>query len=305
MKETGNRVFEIHHVTEFAYEWPVQRATMLLRLEPRADERQQVFDFSYEIEPHTTPVAVSDPFGNKCHLIDFQFLEQSSVIVTSNSQVQTNQSLITAPNDCETSWDQLADSINPIEQWEFLAPSNRVYSSQKLLSFLSSNNIERGNDPYLALKEAADKIYQKIQYQPGSTEVTSTIEDCLEQGSGVCQDFTHIMLAIGRSWGIPSRYVSGYLHLFPDKDQVISEEASHAWGEYFLPNLGWIGIDATNDTIVDSRYVRVSLGRDYDDAAPTKGVVYGGGKSKLNVNITVVHKSSAVADSQLAGEAQQ
>lgn len=304
MKEAGSRSFEIQHITVFEYEHPIQRATMLLRLEPRSDQRQQVLQFGYEIEPDTMPVAFSDPFGNKCHLLTFQSLGQSSVVVTSSSHVITNQNSATSLDDAMT-WDDLASCVNKIEHWEFLQPSNRVDSSPELEKFLCNNNIQRGSNPYSSLREAALAIYQNIRYEPGSTEVTSTIQDCLEQKSGVCQDFTHIMLAIGRSWGIPSRYVSGYLHLFPDKDQIISEEASHAWGEFYLPKVGWVGIDATNDTIADNRYVRVSIGRDYDDAAPTKGVILGGGQSTLNVKITVAHKISPGTSSLLPGETQQ
>ena len=292
MNQADSRLLEIRHVTVFEYHLAVQRATMLLRLEPRSDEQQQVLDFSYHIEPQATPVAIVDGFGNLCHLVDIQSLNQSSVVVTSSSQVQTFQPTNLAQDDAlerRTDWSQSPDLV---EHWEYLAYSNRVYACSELERFLTKHSIERLANPYRSIKETASIIYQNIRYEPGSTEVSSNIEDCLNQGSGVCQDFTHIMLAIGRSWGIPSRYVSGYLHLFPQDNAAISETASHAWAEFYFPELGWIGFDATNNTLVDNHYVRLSVGRDYDDVAPTRGVVFGGGSSTLNVKITLVQKNT-------------
>ena len=118
----------------------------------------------------------------------------------------------------------------------------------------------------------ASRLHATFRYELGSTEVDSPIKSILETGRGVCQDYTHVMIAIARSWGIPSRYVSGYLHL----EGVTGEQAlagvSHSWAEFLLPDLGWIGIDPTNDTLTDHRHVRVAVGRDYADAEPTRGL---------------------------------
>ena len=96
-----------------------------------------------------------------------------------------------------------------------------------------------------------------------------------------------MMLTIARWWGIPSRYVSGYLHREGAPGEQAPDGASHAWAEFLLPDLGWIGIDPTNDTLADHRHVRIAVGRDYADAAPTRGAVFGGGGSRLEVRVTV------------------
>ena len=87
--------------------------------------------------------------------------------------------------------------------------------------------------------------------------------------------------------GIPSRYVSGYLHREGVPGEQTPEGASHAWAEFLLPDLGWFGIDPTNDSIADHRHVRIAIGRDYADAAPTRGAVFGGGESRLDVVVRV------------------
>ena len=137
------------------------------------------------------------------------------------------------------------------------------------------------------MREAAGALHAAFRYEPGSTAVDSPIEHILETGSGVCQDYTHVMIAIARGWGIPGRYVSGYLHREGAAGEQSPEGASHAWAEFLLPDLGWVGFDPTNDTLADHRHVRVAVGRDYADAAPTRGVVFGGGESRLEVRVTV------------------
>ena len=110
----------------------------------------------------------------------------------------------------------------------------------------------------------------------------------LETRRGVCQDYTHVMIALGRTWGIPSRYVSGYLHLEGAAGEQTPEGASHSWAEFLLPDIGWLGIDPTNDCVADHRHVRVAVGRDYADAAPTRGTLFGGGAAELEVRVKVV-----------------
>ena len=175
-----------------------------------------------------------------------------------------------------------------LDHWAFLAPSHFARPSPALEAFTADQGIRRGGDPLASLLETAHTLHAAFRYEPGSTAVDSPIEHILETGCGVCQDYTHVLIAIARAWGIPSRYVSGYLHREGAPGEQTPAGASHAWAEFLLPDLGWIGIDPTNDTIADHRHVRVAVGRDYADAAPTRGAVFGGGESRLDVRVTVV-----------------
>ena len=84
------------------------------------------------------------------------------------------------------------------------------------------------------------------------------------------------MIAIARSWGIPTRYVSGYMYLAGIPGEEVPESATHAWVECLLPDLGWFGFDPTNATIADERHVRIAVGRDYLDVSPTRGILIDG-----------------------------
>jgi transglutaminase-like putative cysteine protease len=115
-------------------------------------------------------------------------------------------------------------------------------------------------------------IFEAFSYVPLSTQADSPIDVALAGRKGVCQDYTHIMIALARHFGIPARYVSGYLfHRADSHDRSVSD-ATHAWIEVLLPHLGWIGFDPTNDLECGERHIRTAIGRDYADVPPTKGV---------------------------------
>ncbi|MGZ5923095.1 MAG: transglutaminase-like domain-containing protein, partial [Rhizomicrobium sp.] len=119
------------------------------------------------------------------------------------------------------------------------------------------------------------------------TDAHSPIEVALKERRGVCQDFAHIMIAIARHWGIPARYASGYLYHRPRTHDRSGDDATHAWLEAYLPSLGWIGFDPTNDILAGERHIRAAVGRDYSDVPPTRGTFKGGARSELAISVVV------------------
>jgi transglutaminase-like putative cysteine protease len=142
-------------------------------------------------------------------------------------------------------------------------------------------------DTLSALKHLNKAIYAAFEYQTGITEVHSPIDDALKAGRGVCQDFAHIMIAIARHWGIPARYVSGYLYHRTKGQDRSDDDATHAWVETYLPSMGWIGFDPTNDILAGDRHIRVAVGRDYADVPPTRGTFKGDADSELAISVSV------------------
>ena len=131
--------------------------------------------------------------------------------------------------------------------------------------------LQPDDDPMATMHRLSDSIHRSFDYQPGTTSADSPIEHVLESGRGVCQDFAHVMIAIARSWGVPSRYVSGYLHTTGRPGAQTMATGSHAWVECRLPGAGWVGFDPTNAIFSDERHIRVATGRDYADVSPTRG----------------------------------
>src|SRR5690606_29358678 len=145
------------------------------------------------------------------------------------------------------------------------------------------NGDERNVDLLEQLHDLSARIRQRVSYRVGATDASTTAEEALNMGEGVCQDHTHIFLSTARRLGVPARYVSGYLML----DDTVQQVATHAWAEAHIDGLGWVGFDVSNGISPDDRYTRIAVGRDYRDAMPFSGIRVGLAQELLEVHITV------------------
>ncbi|MDJ0630601.1 MAG: transglutaminase family protein [Rhodobacter sp.] len=127
-------------------------------------------------------------------------------------------------------------------------------------------------------------VSETVEYRPGETHAETTAAEALAHGYGVCQDHAHVMVAVAISAGIPARYVAGYLYSAAGDEMA---EASHAWAELYVPDLGWVGFDASNGCCPDERYIRLGSGYDAQDAAPIRGVAHGAAEEQLDVDVSV------------------
>ncbi len=123
-----------------------------------------------------------------------------------------------------------------------------------------------------------DWVYQSMTYRHGVTGVSTTAAEALAIGAGVCQDYAHVMLAVCRACGLPSRYVSGHL---------LGQGGTHAWVEVVLPTRDGTGdavahaFDPTHASRGGLGYVTVAVGGDYADVAPTSGTYRSGARGRL------------------------
>ena len=126
------------------------------------------------------------------------------------------------------------------------------------------------------------EIRGMLKYEKGATDVTTSAARALELGRGVCQDFSHLMLAARLSQGIPARYVSGFLYGAGGESS-----ATHAWVDVNIAGQGWISDDPAHNIEQNEHYVRIAVGRIYADVPPTRGVFVGNGKESMEVSVTV------------------
>jgi len=113
-------------------------------------------------------------------------------------------------------------------------------------------------------------LFEKLEYSPESTDVNTPIEEILQIQKGVCQDFAHLFISICRQNKIPARYVSGYLNQGAD---FVGSSQLHAWVEALIPDLGWVGFDATNNLVADHHYIKIAHGTDFRDCSPIIGIL--------------------------------
>jgi transglutaminase-like putative cysteine protease len=278
--------YSIRHVTRFRYSGPVRESVMELRMQPRSEGPQTLRSFQISTNPRAQLYAYTDHLGNAVY--HFNLLrEHEELRIEAQATVELAH------------MDNWPDKLDPLEwsryngfnlsddHFDMLEPSRFAAPSRELASFMKIADLEKPvGDPLTALRTLQRGIYDSFDYEAGVTEVNSPIEVALEQRRGVCQDFAHIMTAIARAWGIPCRYASGYLYHKGSRDRS-SANATHAWVEAYLPSLGWVGFDPTNDLMAGSRHIRAAVGRDYADVPPTRGTYKGGADSELSIAVSL------------------
>lgn len=267
---------------------------MSLCLRPLDGARQQVLGFEIRTSPPGTLTTEIDPFGNTRHVLTVNETHDTLEVV-SISTVDVLPSPPVLLRLRPDAWEVVRSWATDLARWQFIHPSPGAGPTPALAEFVSETGVGPGSDPLADLVELSLTLNDKFNYVPGSTSVDSPIDEVLATRRGVCQDYAHVMIAIARSWGVPTRYVSGYLHVDDASGGVNGPPgtATHAWVECRLPQLGWVEFDPTNRTFTDHRYVRTAVGRDYRDIPPTRGVVEGGANSRLDVDVRMTRLAGA------------
>jgi transglutaminase-like putative cysteine protease len=278
--------YNIRHVTRFRYSAPISESIMEVRIQPRSENNQHCLDFRLHTSPRAHIMSYRGEFGNRVHHFDVpNYHSQLTITAAALVDVSPPDEI---PMALDThAWEEIDQLTADDEYWDFLKPSRFAAPSDLLYAFMREHNIQRRDDPLTVLRDLNTTIYQTFEYMPKATRVDSPIDDALRLRRGVCQDFAHIMITLVRQLGIPSRYVSGYLFHQSHNRASASSDATHAWVEALLPNLGWIGFDPTNNTLANERHIRVAIGRDYADVPPTRGIFRGKAESELSVTVRV------------------
>jgi len=279
--------YSIRHVTKFQYTGPVSESMMEVRMHPRSEMNQRCLTFLLSVSPRTTVTSYRDYLANTIYHFDVPGLHSQLIIVAEALvDVQAPPQLpYSLPNDA---WGELDDLVAAGDYWEMLTPTALSQPTAALQDLGKKLGVMRRDDPLRVLCELNTSLYHWFDYMPKSTNVDSLIDEAIHSHKGVCQDFAHVMLALARGMGIPSRYVSGYLYHRNQNQDRSSEGATHAWIEALLPGLGWVGFDPTNNLLVGDRHIRTAIGRDYADVPPTRGVYKGTADSHLSVGVRVV-----------------
>lgn len=280
--------FTIRHVTRFTYDSPITESVMEARMQPRSDGTQRCLRFWLSTEPASRVLMYQDHDGNIVHYFDIP-RRHARLVLTAEALVDSMPAP-PLPGQLEAgAWQRLDDMSARGEFWEYLAPSTFAQQTPLLAAFAEELGGARGDDPLADIRRLSAGMYQTLEYRQETTQVDSPIDEALSSRRGVCQDFAHIFIALARRLGVPARYVSGYLFHQADVADRSVDGATHAWAEVLLPELGWVGIDPTNNLVTGERHVRVAVGRDYADVPPTRGVYKGnsGAKSELAVSVAV------------------
>jgi len=290
-------LLEVRHVTQYHYDRPVRESVMEVWMQPQKAARQRLVSFELDLDPAAQLFSYPDTFGNAVYHFDVpQPHDRLNIVARSAVETEAPQPLPEALDMGE--WDRLRGDFVRGENFDFLRPHGFARETEALQAFLMEQGLAdpRRRDPLTAIRRLSETIYQSFDYEAGVTGADSPIDLALSARRGVCQDFAHIMIAVCRSWGVPTRYVSGYLFTDRKAGDRSDPDATHAWVEVFLPSLRWVGFDPTNNTLTGERHISVAFGRDYSDVPPSRGVYKGEAESQLGVAVSVRRARAAMTE---------
>jgi len=270
-------LFEIQHRTELSYAQRISESVMEVRLTPRSDAHQTLRRFNIVVGPDARVSNHVDWQGNTVHqfsIVTFhdRVLIQSSATVATHLQ-RINLGNVADPMRAPRMSHRLLDFLS------FGGPVLRDPRVVALAERIKLHDCARATDAVLRVTEA---VRDTLTYQKGVTNSLTTVAEALDHGAGVCQDFTHLALAMMRLVGVPCRYVSGYLHR-----SDLPEVETHAWCEAFIPSMGWLGFDPTHGELTGDGHIAVATGRSYADVPPNRGVYRGEAEERIAVSVTI------------------
>lgn len=286
--------YHVEHQTRYDYTAPVTQSWQLARLTPRRLPWQRLLAHALHVEPnvderHDAP----DNFGNaNLHFALHRAHRLLSVRMDCTVEVAARPDPAAA---APTSWETVRNAVLATPTLDGLLPA-RMREPTRLVPLspgaraYAAASLRPGRDWLEALRALMQAIHRDFEFEPGTTTVSTQVDDVLEQRRGVCQDFAHLMLSALRSHGLPARYVSGYLLTDPPPGQprLMGVDATHAWVAAYAPGYGWVEFDPTNNQLADPRYITLAWGADFADVVPLRGVILGGGEQRLQVEVSVL-----------------
>jgi transglutaminase-like putative cysteine protease len=313
---SDTRQYRVRHETVYTYGRDVAHSHQLLHLTPRAAPYQICHSHSITLQP--TPSVRHDDidaFGNPVTRLEYDRPHNRlEVMAHLHVEVRSPEQF---PAEDSRAWEAVRSSLcypdNPatperLEASRFRMESGYVRIKQTFTEYAA--DCFAPDRPVLAAAVALmHQIHRDFTYAPGTTDIKTSGLEAFHARRGVCQDFSHVMIACLRSRGLAARYVSGYLRttplntvsqsqtqaapLGPDNQgaqgaPLVGADASHAWVSVYCPPLGWIDLDPTNDCSVGADHVTIAWGRDFGDVSPLRGVIVGGGRHhRLSVRVSV------------------
>lgn len=286
--------YRVIHKTEYDYSESVGLSYNEARLLPRFTANQFCHATGLVIEPLPADYREhEDFFGNRVAYFSLREPHQRFV-VTSTSEVQVvsqaGQLNLSQGTDWESVRLLLRQQRDPLtlEALQYALDSPFVSANAELAAY-AQLSFPPGRPLLEAVHNLMERIHTDFTYDPNFTTLATPLSTVLAHRRGVCQDFAHLAIGCLRSQGLAARYVSGYIETLPPpgKEKLVGSDASHAWFSVYVPELGWMDFDPTNNQIPVDQHIIVGWGRDYGDVNPLKGVIFGGGEHELNVSVDV------------------
>ena len=284
--------FKIHHVTRYNYEVAVRDSANQIMLYPLKDDFQETLQHYIKITGDPMIDVYQDYYGNSIGTFTNTQPHKELIIDSTLVIVKTPQLLPIDTVAIEEQWKALEAQKFQVPFIDFLKTSR--FEAFASVEALIKDWHPRDFTPLTAAKHFCSYVFENFRYKKGITTVESTLDEVWQIKSGVCQDFAHILLVMLRLMDIPARYVSGYI--CPEKNDMRGGGATHAWVEAYIPFYGWLGLDPTNNCIVNEFHVRLAVGKKFSDCSPVKGTYRGTSDHTLEVAVSVSYEDGHSSD---------
>ncbi|MEP7143366.1 MAG: transglutaminase family protein [Ferruginibacter sp.] len=284
--------FFIHHVTKYTYPEFVRDSANQIMLYPIKDKNQEVQSQRITITGEPFVEQFRDYYGNEAGSF-MNIAPHKELRIDSNIAVITKPILF--PTDeiaIEQQWEYLIQIKNIVPFIDFLKQENFIALPE--VKQIADAGFYKSVSVFVAVQQLTQYVYDNFQYIKGITSVETTLDEVWKLRAGVCQDFAHMLLVMLRLVNIPARYVSGYV--CAHDNNLRGEGATHAWVEAYLPFYGWLGLDPTNNCVVNDGHVRLAIGRNFTDCSPVKGTYKGTAKQTLEVGVSVSYEDTAARE---------
>lgn len=291
-------VFDIIHATRYKYENGASFCHNLATLKPKNILGQKLLDYNLAIHPVPSEISERvDFFGNTITSFSIQeYHEELDVTATSKvyRNYQEQEAVLNLKDHKLVTISKARELMKGVDNdvldaKQFLLKSPLISINSEDIKSYSKISFKPNRNLFEASFELMERIFNDFDFVSGFTTITTPLNEVMKERKGVCQDFAQIAIACIRSVGIPARYVSGYIETLPPegKEKLIGTDASHAWFSVFIPTVGWVDFDPTNNQIPKNQHIVVAHGRDYLDVPPLKGVTYSSGKNKMEISVDI------------------
>ena len=263
----STRRMKIVHRTGFRYDGTVAASYNEARMTPMNTVSQTVLAARVSVEPVTWTFNYKDYWDTQVTAFDV-LVPHSELAVVSSSTVEVHAPGVPHRG---AGWEALSHEATDATG-EYLPQTSSTTPHAEVVAL--AQDAAAGLAPDAAARAVCERLRAELEYVPGSTAVTTDAVEVWEARKGVCQDFAHLTLGALRTLGLPSRYVSGYLH--PKAAAGIGETVqgeTHAWIEWWVGE--WVAFDPTSLSPAGQDHVVVARGRDYTDVTPLKGIFAG------------------------------
>ena len=264
-------LLNVDYRTHYRFTAPQERVLQLLRVTPPSSDGQAVLEWSIETDCDSVIRSMTDGYGNPAAMLYVSGpLSEMTIAVSGLVQTEDTAGIVSG-------------APEPLPPTVFLRETKLTHANAAMVDF--THGLERMDEGRLDTLHLLNRtLNERFEFHTGTTEVTTDAASAFDANSGVCQDYAHVFCSVARLMGVPARYVSG--HLFR-RDGEDHQPAAHAWAEAWVDGHGWIAFDPANGICADDAYVRVAVGLDYSDAAPTAGSRKGAGEEALEVEVVV------------------